>query len=223
MKAFVISMAIVFLTGQSFSAGIINGSIGFTGSASLNTGSAGTATAVNAWNATVSEGTGSFASLSPGTPVAMVAPWYFYTYTPIPSFWSVGGFQFELASSVILSQGSGPVFGFVSVSGTGIVSAHGYTPTAFSWSFACQDPSISPGLWVFSASAESKDTNGAPVIATESMPGAVVLSWSDPTFKLQSATSPAGPFSYVSGATSPYTSAATGAPRFFRLEQPPSP
>jgi len=226
MKAFTTPIAIAILTGfmsgQSFSAGIITGSIGFTGSASLNTGSAGNATAVDAWNATVLEGTGSFAAISHGTPVVLVAPWYFDTSAPIRYFWAVDGFQFELVSSTIVSQSDGPFPLPVSVvvAGTGLVTSPGYTPTAFAWSFACSDPSLSPRLWSFSASAESKDTNGAPVVATQSLPGAVVLRWSDPTFELQSASNPAGPFTYVLGATSPYTNAATGSPRFFRLEQP---
>jgi Immunoglobulin domain len=46
----------------------------------------------------------------------------------------------------------------------------------------------------------------------------VTLSWTNAAFKLQSATSVAGPFSDVAGATSPYTTSATGAQNYFRLK-----
>ena len=47
--------------------------------------------------------------------------------------------------------------GYVSVSGTGIVSGNGYDPTPMSWDFTSQDPNAgtSPDSWTFSASGAS--------------------------------------------------------------------
>jgi hypothetical protein len=44
-----------------------------------------------------------------------------------------------------------------------------------------------------------------------------VLSWTNPAFSLQSASDVAGPYTTISGATSPYTNTITGAQQFFRL------
>jgi hypothetical protein len=48
--------------------------------------------------------------------------------------------------------------------------------------------------------------------------GTVVLSWSNPTFRLQAAPTVTGVYSNVAGATSPYTNALTGSQEFFRLK-----
>jgi hypothetical protein len=45
----------------------------------------------------------------------------------------------------------------------------------------------------------------------------IVLTWSDPRFVLQSAPEPAGAYTNVPNATSPYTNSVTGARQFFRL------
>jgi uncharacterized repeat protein (TIGR03803 family) len=47
--------------------------------------------------------------------------------------------------------------------------------------------------------------------------GAVILSWNDPTFVLQSAPAVTGAYTNISGATSPYTNILTGPQQFFRL------
>jgi uncharacterized repeat protein (TIGR03803 family) len=47
---------------------------------------------------------------------------------------------------------------------------------------------------------------------------AVILSWSNPAFSLQSAPAVNGVYTNVPGATSPYTNAATGKAEFFRLK-----
>jgi Bacterial Ig domain len=48
--------------------------------------------------------------------------------------------------------------------------------------------------------------------------GSVTLSWTNSAFKLQSATSVAGPYSDVLGAASPYTTSTTGTEKYFRLK-----
>jgi hypothetical protein len=46
----------------------------------------------------------------------------------------------------------------------------------------------------------------------------LILSWGDPSFALQSASSVAGVFMNIPGAISPYTNSFTGSPKFFRLK-----
>jgi hypothetical protein len=227
MKLLTQLISVVALSGwlpaQLLHASLITGTVNFTGTAALNSGSAATATEVIAWNSVaVSSRSGTFAAVAAGTPVAVAAPWNFDTSFPIPDFWNVAGFTFELKSSVVLAQGNFGSGGFVDVEGTGVVSGNGYTPTAFVWTFAAQDPSVG-GYWVFSANNTSENTNGAPVMGAKMSSRSVVLTWTDPTFSLQSATNVAGPFSNVTGATSPYTNSPTGSQLFFRLKQAPPP
>jgi len=47
--------------------------------------------------------------------------------------------------------------------------------------------------------------------------GNIILTWSGSIFKLQSAPSPAGPWTTIPLATSPYTTSTSGSPTFFRL------
>jgi hypothetical protein len=46
----------------------------------------------------------------------------------------------------------------------------------------------------------------------------VVLTWTNPTFALQSAPAITGTYTTVPGATNPYTNAIGASPRFFRLQ-----
>jgi hypothetical protein len=45
----------------------------------------------------------------------------------------------------------------------------------------------------------------------------IILTWNNPAFNLQSSTNVAGPYTTISGATSPYTNAASGKQLYFRL------
>ncbi len=47
--------------------------------------------------------------------------------------------------------------------------------------------------------------------------GSVTLTWSNPAFKLQSASNVSGPYIDVAGASSPYTEPSSGAQKFYRL------
>jgi uncharacterized repeat protein (TIGR03803 family) len=62
--------------------------------------------------------------------------------------------------------------------------------------------------------------NVAPVLNITPIHGAVVLSWDDPAFNLQSSPEVAGPYTRIRSATSPYTNAITGGRQFFRLVTP---
>jgi hypothetical protein len=58
-----------------------------------------------------------------------------------------------------------------------------------------------------------------PTLRIERLGLNVRLSWTDPAYQLESATSLSGPWSFVS-ATSPATVSATGPMKFFRLRKP---
>jgi hypothetical protein len=45
----------------------------------------------------------------------------------------------------------------------------------------------------------------------------IVLTWNNPAFNLQSSTNVAGPYTTISGATSPYTNTPSGKQLYFRL------
>jgi len=141
----------------------ITGNIGITGSLTYNTSSSATATEETSWiNPQIVGDTGVFAvpslfAITPGTPVIMSsAIWNFNTSTPINTFWTVGGFTFQLLSSFIAAQGTSGGLGYVYVEGTGLVSGNGYTPTVMSFNLTSQDPvagqNTGADSWSFSAS-----------------------------------------------------------------------
>jgi hypothetical protein len=144
-----------------------SGNIGWTGTVELNTPSAGTATAVTAWHGMAGAGLplvfaadGSFAGTI-GMGTTFVAP-YSFVSGAIPSFWTVGGFIFNLTESHIFSQGGNPPG--VVVNGSGFVSGNGFTSTFMTWSFSTQDPPAgNPRLFTFSASAGTVPDSGSTV------------------------------------------------------------
>jgi len=161
--------AVALALTQAVQATPISGNIGFSGNVTYDTSSAGTATEVTSWiNPVVgATPTGSFNIITPGTGVNFTTSiWSFNDASTINPFWMVDGFTFELLSSSIVVQGGTYPAGFVFVSGTGIVSGNGYTPTQLSWSFTSQDPKAGsgPDNWTFSASAASVPDGGATVM-----------------------------------------------------------
>ena len=225
MKQLVQSVIIAVVTAGTFiqpvQATLITGSLTITGQATFNppVTSVNNASAVNSWVSPLLTGTstGSFATIPSGTSMTFApGPWNLNTSSPTTNFWSVGGFKFELQSSQILSQSGG----FIHVRATGIVTGNGYTPTAYSWNFSSQDPSVGiPPVWTFSASCLTLNSNGAPVLLGRSITNATVLTWSDPSFTLQSGLTPTGPYTNVPGATSPYTNHLAVLQQYFRLNQ----
>ena len=158
--------AVVLALTQSLQAVPINGTLLITGSATLNSSSAGTATAVTAWVAPIITGpsTGAFSGISPLTLVTMsTAVWNFNTSTAINNFWSVGGFTFKLLSSSVTSQDGSSVH----VSGMGTLTGPaGYDATAYTWTFTTQDPGNggNPNAWSFSASDSPVPDGGSTVM-----------------------------------------------------------
>jgi len=145
----------------------VNGNISFLGTANLDTGSAATATAVTGWHGNggvgdpfVADATGDFpAFVTLGvTTATIVAPWSFNTGS-VPSFWTAGGFTFDLTQSSITSQGGNP--GLLTVSGTGFISGNGFDSTPGVWGFSTQDPSVgTPARFSFSAAAAATPCTG---------------------------------------------------------------
>jgi uncharacterized repeat protein (TIGR03803 family) len=56
-----------------------------------------------------------------------------------------------------------------------------------------------------------------PLLAIQSLGNAVVLSWDEPAFSLQSAPTVTGPYRTIPGSTSPYTAPVDSGQQFFRL------
>ncbi len=107
------------------------------------------------------------AAIAPGTPITMSSTiWNFNTSTPINSFWTVGGFTFQLLSSFIAAQGtSSSGMAYLYVEGTGLVSGNGYTPTMMSFNLTSQDPIAGENAGVDSWSFSASGASTAPSVA----------------------------------------------------------
>ena len=148
------------LFSQQAQATAINGDIQFAGTAQFNTNSLLTATRVVTWiNTHVEAGnTGDFSGIAMNTPATFGAPWVLST--PTPGLWSVGGFTFDLLSSNIVTQNAGEL----TITGTGMVSANGFDPTAMDWSFTTQSSSgRTRSVFSFSANGMAVPDGGSAV------------------------------------------------------------
>src|SRR4029077_98281 len=124
-------------------AGPIKGQIDFIGTVSFGDSignvnvSLSSATRVATWiSSFVSQDSFDFSSISPGTNVTMAAPWIFNPSTNTSGLWSVGGFTFDLNTSVVVAQTSN----FLNVTGIGMVSGNSFDPTPGTWSFTSSSP-----------------------------------------------------------------------------------
>jgi VPDSG-CTERM motif len=153
------------LFGQHVQAVQITGNITFTGTCTLNTKSASTATMVTGWHGLgagglpqVASHDGSFSgSVTDGDAVTIAFPWSFNSGA-VPNFWRVDGFVFNLNSSSIMMQGGGSV----TVNGTGTISGNGFDLTSGTWSFTTQNPSAH-ARFSFSASGGTVPDGGSAV------------------------------------------------------------
>jgi hypothetical protein len=142
---------------QQAQAAAITGDITFTGTVTLDTSSAGTATMVTGWHGIGGVGVpavqtvdGTFGNfIAPGGGVTFHAPWSFNSGA-ISSFWTVNGFTFDLTSSAI-PPGSQTAHAVV-VNGVGTVSKPGFDITPGTFSFTTQDPSAN-SFFSFSGSS----------------------------------------------------------------------
>jgi hypothetical protein len=138
----------------------ISGDIDFGGVVTFDTLSLATATRVQTWNSSiVLQDSGDFATFVPvGTTATMAAPWIFNPSTATPSLWSVGGFTFDLSSSVVVSQSTT----FLNVTGTGTIQGNGFDPTPGVWSFTSSNANGSNhSTFGFQANASAVPEGGA--------------------------------------------------------------
>jgi PEP-CTERM motif len=153
MKTLAVATLSIMLAAGGFapslSAAPVTGSIDFGGTVTFDTNSLATATRVNTWNSSfVLQDSGSFSSISAGTNVTMAPSWIFNSGTPsvpqpgpaTPNLWQVGGFNFDLSSSIVISQSAN----FLNVTGTGTISGNGFTATPGNWSFTSSDSNGAP-------------------------------------------------------------------------------
>jgi hypothetical protein len=58
-----------------------------------------------------------------------------------------------------------------------------------------------------------------PTLNVATVDNAIILSWTNAGYSLQSASNINGPYSIIPGATSPFTNTSTGPSIYFRLEK----
>jgi hypothetical protein len=151
-KYFTLLFGLVFaaVTAQQAAAlPFLTGNITFSGGATLDNDDISLATEVTSWvSPEVQSRSGSFTSVGVGDTVTIKAPWSFASGA-VPAFWTVGGFTFDLLGSVIVFQ----IGDFLSVRGTGTITAVGFEPTDGVWNFSSQGPGADAE---FSFSASNK-------------------------------------------------------------------
>ena len=121
-------------------------------------------------------------------------------------------------------QGKGAVFR-INTDGSGYTNLYSFDPGTGANPYAGLTLSGSTFYGTTSAGGEVSDgvvfalkLATAPIpLNIQLMGGNAILDWSDPSFSLQSAPAVTGVYTNVSGASSPYTNAATSPQQFFRL------
>ena len=110
--------------GQQAQAALINGSIGFAG-AFQPTGGTGIndATGIDFTTSFVISSFGDFSTVTAGTLVTF-QDFTFAPFVPVPNFWQVGGFTFDLNSASVTQGGNTLI-----ITGSGTASGNGYDPT----------------------------------------------------------------------------------------------
>jgi hypothetical protein len=123
----------------------ITGNIGFSGIGNLNTGDANTASQVSTWSSMNPDAfSGTFlsaGSLTPGVTLATFPSAWNFNSGAIPSFWSVGGFTFNLTSSTVVFDAGG----FLNISLTGVMQFAGFSDTPYNGAIQFHNPSDNAG------------------------------------------------------------------------------
>ena len=173
---------------RAVNAAPISGKIDFGGVVTYNTNSLSTATQVTQWNSSiVLQDNGDFANptynINPGDSAMMSAPWTFNSGTvavpapgpPLMALWKIGGFTFDLASSMVVSQSST----FLDVTGTGTISGNGFDPTPGTWSFTStrSDGGTSDTFGFQAQSAAGPEPSSMLLLVSGSVIAACHLSW----------------------------------------------
>jgi hypothetical protein len=142
------ALLICVAAGSLAKANSIDGTLVFSGGATINSSTADSATGVDAWQlmpTTLVSEDGTFSSLgSPLPDATILAPWTFGTPvspTTFSDFIMIGSFGFDLTSSWIASQGDGSV----TVDGTGWIHNASFDTTAATVSFTFTDP-VAPAV-----------------------------------------------------------------------------
>lgn len=143
----------------------IVGEISFVGGAKFNR-KLETASAVLAWTGVTQSGkpgttsptTGDFVSVALNTPVNFTAPWFFADATP--SLWSVGGFSFDIGSSLV-SRTTTNGFTSLSVMGTGMIKKSGFADTPGTFAFSTSGTNTR-AILSFSSNSAASGGNIAP-------------------------------------------------------------
>src|ERR1700731_1339321 len=119
-KGLVLGACLVLFLQRNALAASITGDIYFDGKAKFDTRSLATASQVNQWKSVhVGSDTGDFATFAtPESPVVMASPWVFASSAQFSGLWSVGGFTFDLTSSVVAFRSRN----LLDVQGVGTVS-----------------------------------------------------------------------------------------------------
>jgi hypothetical protein len=143
----IVAAAVAVAITQSVQATPITGGIGLSGyGITLNNANVETSTEVLNWGTiTAGGGSGSLAGVS-GTVTMGAVPWLFNSSES--SFWSVGGFTFNLISSVPAAAqyiGGGLYSETIYLAGTVSSTNPNFSTTAFTGLFSIQDPSSSAG------------------------------------------------------------------------------
>ena len=156
----VVALATGFF-GPSAHGVTLTGNLTFTGGATFDTDSLATATRIDSFNTTVTSSDGDFAQfVNPSDAVTMAQPWIFSASTPTLGLWNVGGFTFDLASAIVVSQDSM----MLALSGTGVVSGHGFSDTSGTWDYVWRWDS-SEGVFSFTSDYDAIGVpDGGPTI-----------------------------------------------------------
>jgi len=149
------------MAGALFAAGAhaipvpLNGNITISGAATMDNPNLSLANAVTAWsNTRVESADGDFLPfVGVNDPVLLTAPWTFNPSTATPALWSVDGFSFDLSAVTSVIRFTFAGIKFLTVTGIGDASGHGFGPTPGTWSFSTQSPSAG-GKFSFSAATD---------------------------------------------------------------------
>jgi len=139
-------LLVALALGSAAHAAPITGKIDITSLNGVTLNATSLATATNAkFDKTpyqaVATSSGSFAAIGAANSTVNMTgtTWNFTTGVPINSFWSVGGFTFNLNSSTVVP---GQTAYFLQATGTGTITGpSGYTPATGRWTFTATDAS----------------------------------------------------------------------------------
>jgi hypothetical protein len=158
-------------TGTQAQAAMIDGAITFAGGVRLDKKLALATTVTSFSNVKVQSLDGDFTGfVAVLDPTTMAATWKFNPSTPTPGLWSVGGFTFDLGSSVVVRQDSS----WLLITGVGTVTGNGFDATSGSWNFSTQGPKAG-GVFSFSGASQVPDSGATAILLGLALAGAEII------------------------------------------------